>query len=108
MRIRPSFLIAGGLLAFAVLGYAAGAKSYQVTGPITDISVDTITVTKGTEAFQINLPKGTKGAEGLKKGDKVTVFYAMTATSVESKAAPAKVEPKASAPKKVEPKKKGA
>lgn len=106
MRIRPSLLIASGLLACAILGYAAGAKSYQVTGPITDITADTITVTKGSEAFQINLPKGTKGAEGLKKGDKVTVYYAMTATSVESKAA--KAETKAPAPKKAEPKKKGA
>ncbi|MBL0212134.1 MAG: hypothetical protein IPQ13_14665 [Holophagaceae bacterium] len=105
MRVRSSFLIAGGLLACAILGYAAGAKSYQVTGPITDISADTITVTKGSEAFQINLPKGTKGAEGLKKGDKVTVFYAMTATSVESKAAPAKAEPKTAAPKKAGAKK---
>lgn len=108
MRMRSSFLLGTGLLACAILGYAAGAKSYQVTGPITDISADTLTITKGSEAFQINLPKGTKGAEGLKKGDKVTVFYAMTATSVESKTTPAKADPKAPAPKKAEPKKKGA
>ncbi len=100
MRVRSSILIAGGLLACAILGYAAGAKNYQVTGPITDISADTITVTKGSEAFQINLPKGTKGAESLKKGDKVTVYYAMTATSVESKTAPAKAEPKTAPTKK--------
>ncbi len=109
MRVRPSILITGGLLACAILGYAAGAKSYQVTGPITDISGDTITVTKGTEAFQINLPKGTKGADGLKKGDKVTVHYAMTATEITSKAAPKNAEPKKeTAPKREAPPKKNA
>ncbi len=107
MRFRSSFLLPVGLMACAILGYAAGAKSYQVTGPITEMTEGTITVMKGKEAFQINLPKGTKGADGLKKGDKVTVYYAMTATEVESKAG-AKKDDKKTEPKKAEPKKKTA
>ena len=44
-------------------------------------------------------PKGTKGAEGLKKGDKVTVYYTMTATEIENKDA-AKKDDKKAEPKK--------
>ncbi len=104
MRIRTITLVITGLLASTILGYAAGAKAYQVTGPITDMTADSITVQKGSESWQINLPKGTKGATALKKGDKVTVYYTMTATEIESKAGAKKAEPK----KEATPKKKAA
>jgi hypothetical protein len=88
-------------LAFGVLGLgllvsvavAGDVKSYQVTGPVTDVAADSITVQKGTELWQIAKGPGTKGAAEVKKGDKVTVYYQMTATEIEAKggaAAPAK------------------
>ena len=75
-------------LAFILSSASAFAsKSYQVTGPVTDVGADTITVTKGKEKFEIAKDAATKGAAEIKKGDKVTVYYTMSATEVESKPA---------------------
>lgn len=93
MRMKSLAVLTATAIAAGILGYAAGAKSYQVTGPVTEVTADSVTVQKGKEMWQIAVPKGTKGAEGLKKGDKVTVFYAMTATEIENKDAK-KAEPK--------------
>lgn len=104
MRKKSLAILAVTAVAAGILGYAAGAKSYQVTGPVTEVSADSVTVQKGKELWQIVVPKGTKGAEGLKKGDKVTVYYSMTATEIENKdakkAEPKKDEKKADAKKK--------
>jgi hypothetical protein len=68
------------------------AFAYQVTGPVLDVSPDTIVVEKNKEKWEIARDKDTKVTGELKKGSKVTVQYRMTATSIESKdkAAPAK------------------
>lgn len=100
MRMKSLASFAAVAVAFGILGYAAGAKGYQVTGPVTEVTADTVTVQKGKEMWQISVPKGTKGAEGLKKGDKVTVYYTMTATEIENKDAAKKAEPKKDAKKK--------
>jgi hypothetical protein len=66
---------------FAVSAFAAGPKSYQVTGEVVDLTDEVVTVLKGKEKFEI--ARGEVKAEGeLKKGAKVTVEYKMTATSV--------------------------
>lgn len=94
MRKLASSLLLAGLMGGASL-FGAGAKSYQVTGPVMDIQGEVYTIQKGTELWQINVPKGTKGFENVKKGDKVTIYYTMTATSAEAKpAAPAKASKK--------------
>jgi opacity protein-like surface antigen len=69
----------------ALAGSAAAAeKSYQVTGPVVEVKSDSIVVQKGKENWEI--AKGdAKGAADVKKGDKVTVQYKMTATSIEVK-----------------------
>ena len=75
-----SLLLAGLPAAFA------DATDYQVTGPILSMTDTTITVQKGKEKWEIN--KGTvAGAADLKVGDKVTVHYTMTATTIEAKPA---------------------
>jgi hypothetical protein len=61
------------------------AKSYQVTGPVTEVTDNTIVVTKGKEKFEIAKDTTTKGAAEIKAGDKVTVYYTMAATEVEAK-----------------------
>ena len=68
----------------AVPAFAASPDAYQVTGIVKDVSTDTITVMKGKEKFEI-----ARGADttAVKAGDKVTVHYKMTATSVEVKTA---------------------
>lgn len=71
----------------ALAGSAAAAeKTYQVTGPVVDVTPDAIVVQKGKENWEIAKTADTKGAAEVKKGDKVTVQYRMTATSVEVKA----------------------
>ena len=64
---------------------AAEAKTYQVTGPIIELTATTITVQKGDEKWQIARDKGTKVAGDLKVGHKVTIYYRMIATEVEVK-----------------------
>lgn len=63
----------------------AGSKTYQVTGPILEITDTTIVIQKGKEKWEIEKNSATKIAGELKKGAKVTVFYSMTATDIEAK-----------------------
>lgn len=65
---------------------AATAKTYQVTGPVLEVNSDMIAVQKGKDRWEIARDSSTKMAD-VKVGDKVTIEYRMTATSVESKAA---------------------
>ncbi len=75
-------------VSLGVLGgaaFAAAPDKYQVTGQVTAIDDSKITVEKGKEKFEIARDKETTMAEAPKVGSKVTVYYRMTATSVEVK-----------------------
>ncbi len=63
------------------------AKDYQVTGPVVDVKDDSITVKKGGDNWEIARDKDTKTTGEIKKGDRVTIKYKMTATSIEGKSA---------------------
>jgi hypothetical protein len=79
----------------ALAGTAAAAdKTYQATGPVLDVSADSITIQKGNEKWQIARTPETKTSAEPKKGDKVTVYYKMTATEIEAKAATGKADKK--------------
>ncbi|MEO7300878.1 MAG: hypothetical protein ABI042_20115 [Verrucomicrobiota bacterium] len=65
-------------------------KTYQVTGPILEVNAKMIVVQKGDERWEIARDEATKNKGDLKVGEKVTIHYRMTATSVETKEAPAK------------------
>lgn len=78
------------LLTLSVPSIAAATKSYQVTGPIQDLTDTSITVLKGKEKWEIAKDASTKITGDLKVGSKVTVEYFMTAKSVEAKAEKAK------------------
>jgi hypothetical protein len=84
----------GTLLLSASLTFAAEPKSYQVTGPITDLKDDIITVQKGSEKWEIARDKDTKVTGDLKVGSKVTVHYRMKAVSIEAKGEPKKKDTK--------------
>lgn len=76
--------------AWLLAGYTASAgdaKTYQVTGPVLDVTPTTITVQKGSEKWQINRDASTKVATEPKVGSKVTVLYTMTATEIDAKKA---------------------
>jgi len=79
------FVLALLVSAFAAGGYAAG-KSYQFTGVVKASDAGSLTVEKSAkETWQFEVGKDTKGT--AKVGDKVTVYYKMVATEVESKPA---------------------
>jgi hypothetical protein len=71
----------------ASVAEAAPSKTYQVTGPVTGLNAKTITVTKGKEKFEVARVTETDFPADLKIGDKVTVQYFMTATTIEKKPA---------------------
>ena len=61
------------------------AMAYQVTGPVEEVTATKIVVQKGKEKWEMARDAGTKVTGDVKVGDKVTVEYRMTATSIESK-----------------------
>ncbi len=79
------FAIAG--IALAMPALAGEPKTYQVTGPVVETTADSITVLKGKDNWQIAKDAGTKVTGDPKKGDKVTVYYRMIATDIETKPA---------------------
>ncbi len=82
-------LLAAATLALSSAAFAAGAKTYQVTGPILEFNDSMIAVKKGQDRWEINRDSSTKITGDLKVGDKVTITYTMSATAAEVKAAPA-------------------
>jgi hypothetical protein len=85
----------------AAMLVGSAAYAYQVTGPVLEVSDTKIVVDKNGEKHEIARDKDTKGGKDVKKGDRVTVQYRMTATEIEMKGG-AKKDDKA---KKEEPKK---
>jgi hypothetical protein len=77
--------LAAILLAPSTAVFGAAAKTYQVTGPIVEVTPDTITVMKGKEKWEISRDKDTKVTGELKVGAKVTIMYRMSAASIEAK-----------------------
>src|SRR5438067_89305 len=87
MKTTLLSFIAVAALALSSVAFAAGAKDYQVTGPVLEVTDSMIAVKKGNDRWEIAKDSSTKGAGDVKVGDKVTVHYTMTATEVEGKAA---------------------
>ena len=88
---RPlALLLAAVLMGAAALSVAA-TKTYQVTGPVLEVSGDMIAVQKGKDRWEIARDSSTSMKGGTPKvGDKVLIEYRMSATSVEVKPAAAK------------------
>ena len=61
------------------------AMAYQVTGPVLEVTDSKIVVQKGKEKWELARDAGTQVTGDVKVGDKVTVEYKMTATSIEAK-----------------------
>jgi hypothetical protein len=81
--------ILGVLVVLSMVGSlamaAAAGKTYQVTGPVLDVSKTSIVVEKGTEKWEVARDADTKVTGDLKVGAKVTVEYRMIATKIEVK-----------------------
>ncbi len=79
-------LLVAGLL-FTSTAFAAEVKTYQVTGPVLEVTDNMIAVQKGSERWEIARSGDTKVMGDLKVGSKVTIEYRMTATKIEAKEA---------------------
>ena len=86
MKTTIFSLIAAVSLVLTSAGFSA-VEDYQVTGPVVDVNDKMIVVEKGLrkERFEIARDSSTKTSGDIKKGDKVTVHYTMTATNIEAK-----------------------
>ena len=76
-------------MALAASPLLAATKTYQVTGPILAVTDDAITVQKGQEKWEIARDAATNVTGELKVGEKVTIEYRMSATSIVVKPAAA-------------------
>jgi hypothetical protein len=86
MNMKTAFsLLAAASLAFSSVALA-GAKTYEVTGPVLEVNDSMIVVQKGKDRWEINRDANTKVTGDVKVGDKVHVTYTMSATDVEVKA----------------------
>ena len=83
------FICAASLLAASSLN-AADAKTYQVTGPVLEVTPTTITVQKGNDKWEIARDGKTKITGDIKVGAKVTIYYTMVAAEIEVKEGKAK------------------
>ena len=88
MRSRSVMVVIAlvALVAFAAgVSIAAGPKQYQFTGEVkeVDAKAKTISVDKGGDVWEFSMD-GLKDVKA-KKGDKVTVYYTMTARKIEAK-----------------------
>ncbi|HWH69770.1 MAG TPA: hypothetical protein VNT26_10315 [Candidatus Sulfotelmatobacter sp.] len=88
LRSFSAAAICGALLLSASLVGAADVKTYQVTGPVLEVTPTSITVQKGDEKWEIARDKNTKVKGDLKVGAKVTIVYKMVAETAEVKEVP--------------------
>jgi len=73
------------VVALLVTSPAFAGKTYQVTGPVLDVTDSSIVVQKGKEKWEVARDAGTKVTGDLQKGSKVTVEYTMSATAIDVK-----------------------
>lgn len=78
-------LALGSALLVANVASAAPIKTYQVTGPVLEVTDTTITIEKDKEKWQVARDKETKVTGDIKPGAKVTIQYRMSATTIEVK-----------------------
>ena len=91
-------LLAAVSFALAPALFAAGGKTYEITGTVVAATGTTLAIQKGTEKYEFAIDPATiKGSAELKVGSSVTVTYLMSAIKLESGAASSsKEEAKAS------------
>src|SRR3954471_13381417 len=87
-------LLAAASLAVSSVAFA-GAKTYEVTGPVLEVNESMIVVQKGKDRWEVNRDTNTKVTGDVKVGDKVHITYTMSASDIEVKAGKGKKEAKA-------------
>nr|WP_295904095.1 hypothetical protein [uncultured Bdellovibrio sp.] len=74
-----------GALILVSSSMAFAAKTYQVTGPVVEVTDSKIIVEKGKDKWEIEKTAATKVTGDLKVGEKVTIEYTMAADKIEVK-----------------------
>ena len=83
---KPLLLALSTVFAFSATSLLAESpNSYQVTGPIVEVTDKKIVVMKGDDKWEIARNAKTKVTGELKVGAKVTIEYSMTAKTIEEK-----------------------
>lgn len=89
-----SFKVVALAIGFAVLSlapaWAGSVNTYQVTGPVLEVTNDMVAVQKGKDRWELARDASTKVTGDLKVGAKATIQYRMIATEVDVKPAKAK------------------
>jgi len=84
-----SKLLLAGALTLALFydsgAWAASATSYQVTGPVLEVTDSVIAVQKGKVRWELGRDASTKVNGDLAVGTKVTIQYRMVATQIDVK-----------------------
>ena len=79
--VKRVLVLATVLILIAAVSFGA-VKTYQVTGPVLEVTSTMIAVKKGADRWEIVRDATTKVTGDLKVGSKVTIEYRMTATTV--------------------------
>jgi hypothetical protein len=77
-------LIAAANFILCGVAFAAGGKTYEVTGTVLETTPTKIVVQKGAERWEIDLDPQTKVRGEVKVGAKVTITYTMSAAKIDS------------------------
>jgi hypothetical protein len=93
MNLKIICVLAALSLASGGAAFAAGAKTYQVTGTVVEMTGSQITVQKGAEKWEIDLDPTIKATGDVKVGAIATITYVMSATKVEGSAVAAETTP---------------
>jgi len=94
MKLSHIFSLIVALGFFCYQSAYGATKTYQVTGPILEITDKTIVVQKGDERWEIDRSEAKMVTGLLKVGDVVTIHYRMIATKIEPKPVITEKKPK--------------
>lgn len=98
MKTRLLFLSVAATSLVFVSGASAAVRTYQVTGPVLEVTDDHVVVQKGQDKWELARDASTKVTGELKVGAKVTIEYRMNAASVTVAAEGAAKKPAAKKP----------
>ena len=85
MNPKITCLLTAVSLALVASSFAAGGKTYEITGTVVSATGTTLAVEKGTEKYEFAIdPATVKGSAELKVGSTVTVTYVMSVMKLET------------------------
>lgn len=95
MKLKSLAILSLAVLLGGLAGYAAASATYQKTGVVKEAGKDSFTLDLGKEGeWRFYTDGGTKGADAVKAGQKVTVTYKQVATAIEAKGEAKKADAK--------------